>query len=220
MEVNTTMTVCPNGHHYDSAKYSSCPRCGAGSAANFPKTEDVSSPAVAANYESGEFSHTQPVYGVNVGYMTEPADGAKPFKPTMPVQEEQNLFPPTVFAPGYNSDIPPVVGWLVCIEGESKGRDYRLHHEYNSIGREKGDIVIEGDNSISRENQARILYSRNKFFFSHYEGKTSEDINGEIVLTPRELHSYDIISIGSTKLMFVAFCGEKFEWPGETDENA
>ena len=28
-----------------------------------------------------------------------------------------------------------VTGWLVCVKGPEKGRDYRLHHGFNRLGR-------------------------------------------------------------------------------------
>ena len=49
----------------------------------------------------------------------------------------------------------PVVTWLVCIDGPSKGRDYRIHSQNNFIGRSRSmDICIEGDNTISSERSA------------------------------------------------------------------
>ena len=35
--------------------------------------------------------------------------------------------------------LDPVVGWLVCIAGPDKGRDYRIHSERNFLGREGCD---------------------------------------------------------------------------------
>ncbi len=53
----------------------------------------------------------------------------------------------------------PVVGWLVCIEGATKGTDYRIHSQNNYIGRSaKMDISIPEDSHISAENSAIIAY--------------------------------------------------------------
>jgi hypothetical protein len=44
-------------------------------------------------------------------------------------------------------------------------------------------------------------------------------LNDEEVTVPTELKPYDIIELGQTKLMFVPFCGEHFQWgstPPET----
>lgn len=48
--------------------------------------------------------------------------------------------------------IDPVTGWLVCIEGASKGRDYKIMTEKNFLGRsETMDIQILGDNHIAKK---------------------------------------------------------------------
>ena len=50
-------------------------------------------------------------------------------------------------------NIDPVVGWLTCIEGAEKGKDFRIVSERNFIGRgDDMDIQLTGDNSISRKN--------------------------------------------------------------------
>ena len=46
-------------------------------------------------------------------------------------------------------NIDPVVGWLTCIEGAEKGKDFRIVSERNFIGRgDDMDIQLTGDNSI------------------------------------------------------------------------
>lgn len=109
----------------------------------------------------------------------------------------------------------PVVGWLVCVEGLNKGRDYRLHSDNNFIGRDESmDVVIDGDDAISRRNHARLTYDpeSGKYYFAQEEGRSIVKINGQVVLCAVELQAYDVIETGATKLMFVPLCGEKFQW--------
>lgn len=48
-----------------------------------------------------------------------------------------------------DSKVDPVVGWLVCIAGSEKGKDFRIVSERNFLGRGEGmDIGIEGDMNI------------------------------------------------------------------------
>lgn len=111
--------------------------------------------------------------------------------------------------------IDPVVGWLVCVEGPEKGRDYRIRSEKNAIGRgEEMDIVIKGDETISRSNHAFIIYNPKKRTFRIQAGESRGLVylNGEEVAVSEELKPYDAIEIGQTRLLFVPFCGEKFEW--------
>ncbi len=115
-----------------------------------------------------------------------------------------------------DTDIASVVGWLVVIEGKGIGRDLRVVAGMNSIGRDKNNkISINfGDNSISRENHATVIYDykNNKFFFQHGGGQNLSYLNDSVVLQPMELNKGDVIGLGDTKLMFVPFCSEQFSW--------
>jgi FHA domain len=110
----------------------------------------------------------------------------------------------------------PVVGWLVTISGPFKGKDYRLFSGYNSIGRSnKNKIHIAGDESISREKQAIIIYDHKniKYYIQHNESENLSYINSNPVLQPTEIKKGDKITIGKTEFLFVPFCDSTFSWP-------
>ena len=116
--------------------------------------------------------------------------------------------------------IDPVVGWLVAINGAEKGRDYRIHSDNNYIGRsEKMDICIRGDDTISRVNHAVIAYDTRErmFYFAPGEGRSINRVNGKAMLGTVILNPYDELEIGVTKLIFIPFCGERFEWKSENN---
>jgi hypothetical protein len=109
----------------------------------------------------------------------------------------------------------PVVGWLVCIEGQDRGRDYRIRSEKNFIGRsEKMHICIHGDETISRENHAIVSYNPRSHSFKLLPGESRGLVylNKEEVDIPKTLQPYDEIEMGKTKLIFVPLCGEQFTW--------
>lgn len=109
----------------------------------------------------------------------------------------------------------PVVGWLACVAGPSRGKSYTVRGGVNAIGRsERMDIVITGDLKISSENHAKISYSdkHNRFNLLPGEGRNIVYLNDEEVFTPMPLNAYDLIDFGETKLLFVPLCGEKFTW--------
>ena len=111
-----------------------------------------------------------------------------------------------------------VTGWLVIMDGKNAGRDYRIHTGYNYIGKEKGDIRIEGDQCISREKDSQIFYDNETgvFYLSHVNGANALRVNGEPVVSGSvKLNAYDILTIGKTHLIFVPLCGEKFKWGEE-----
>jgi len=193
---------CPNGHFFDPGKSPNCPHCEGGSA-----NVSVTQPAQGA---------IQPEGGVGV---TVPATSAQqPFN-TVPVNSGPSDDGVTMIG-GYKPTIgiDPVVGWLVCVDGKEKGRDHRIHAEYNYIGRaESMDICIRDDEQISRDKHAIIVYDPQSrmYFFSKGTGQARGIVrhNGAPVMgTERELKAYDTIEIGQSKFIFVPLCGEGFDW--------
>jgi hypothetical protein len=152
-------------------------------------------------------------------------DNASPAAVCPPVEERPSRVPPadddhTVALVKKKIGIDPVVGWLVCVEGAEKGKDYRIHTEKNKIGRsENMDIIIKSDSSISRENHAFIVFNPRQNIFRVQSGESRGLIyvNGEEVLASRELAVSDIIEIGEGKYRFVPFCGENFTWDAATE---
>ncbi|MDN5305228.1 MAG: hypothetical protein PWP46_2115 [Fusobacteriaceae bacterium] len=108
-----------------------------------------------------------------------------------------------------------VVGWLVCIAGPDKGKDYQIRSEKNFIGRsDEMHIQIQGDNSISRRNHAIISYNpiERNFVLIPGEGRGIIYKNMEAIYTPTPLNAYETIEMGKSKFIFVPLCGDYFEW--------
>lgn len=108
----------------------------------------------------------------------------------------------------------PVVGWLVCVSGPDKGRDYRIHSGRNFIGRAfNNDISLPGDSSISRNNEGYIIYEphKNNFIIMNGEG-TNIHINGKVLMEPHVLEETDKITVGSYEFDFVAYCKGENKW--------
>lgn len=116
--------------------------------------------------------------------------------------------------------IDPVVGWLVCLNGTDKGKDYRLHSERNFIGRaENMDVALLHDSTVSRENHAILSFNPKNGSFRILAGDSRGLVylNSEEVLTPQELKPYDIIELGESKLLFLPLCGTEFSWDKKDD---
>ncbi|MCC8082329.1 MAG: hypothetical protein LIO80_10060 [Lachnospiraceae bacterium] len=231
------MRKCAKGHYYDGDVNATCPECAKemrGGAA-YGATE------AASGGGFGGIGATEPVSGGGFDEVgaTEPVSpmsgGSGGMGDTLPPD------PPiggqgmnTMFAGGGNNgvlDYPddvtqpitpnqtegfnPVVGWLVCTDGPDRGNDHRIRAGYNQIGRaEYMDICIRGDYNISREKHALIAYDDQEktFFFGPSEGKNIVRLNDRMVMMPTEIHPYDILTVGSSKLIFVPLCGEHFDW--------
>ena len=117
-----------------------------------------------------------------------------------------------------DSTIDPVVGWLTCIEGHDKGKDYRIVSERNFIGRgENMDIQISGDTMISRKNHCSISYNpkQRKFMLTPGDSNGLIYLNGEAVYNTVELRAYSVMEMGESKFVFVNLCGDYFDWEKE-----
>ena len=103
----------------------------------------------------------------------------------------------------------PIVGWLELPDGKR-----RLLDAETRIGRAaKNNITLEDDSQISRHH-ATIRHLDTAFILSDLGSANGVRVNGEPVLTPRELRDNDRIEIGNTPLRFIL--APLSEIPGET----
>lgn len=119
------------------------------------------------------------------------------------------------------AQLEPVVGWLVCIEGLNRGRDYCVRSGQNSIGRApENDICISGDPGISRERHVLITYdsATRTFCLTPGYSRALARVNGHPLLSSTPLKLHDQIELGVTKLLFVPFCGDAFSWTNAADD--
>lgn len=116
-------------------------------------------------------------------------------------------------------EIQPVTGWLVCIEGPRRGKDYKIREGKNFVGRaDNMQIRIIGDNEISRVNHAVIVYDKKNRTTHLLPGDSMglAYLNGEAVFTPLELTSFSVVEMGQSKFLFIPLCGEHFEWESQS----
>jgi len=117
----------------------------------------------------------------------------------------------------------PVVGWIVCIAGIRQGKDYKLHAGKNFIGRaDDMDVQILGDDQISRRNHAVIVYDPKKRETTLLPGESQGLVylDGDVVFLPTVIEAYAKIEMGSSKFVFIPFCGEHFAWDNHPEEAA
>lgn len=165
-----------------------------------------------AAFRSGVPNVTVPINQPNPGVGAQDYGVTTPVVPKDWVKDKENGG-----AAEQNVPFRPVVGWLVCIEGNSKGADYRIHSQNNFIGRgQHMDICITGDNTISAERAAAIAYDarENMFFFGVGNSHNLVYVNGKVILNTVVLQPFDELTIGETKLLFVPLCSERFTWNG------
>lgn len=213
---------CKNGHSYDPSITPECPECASLGGHTVPLV-GVSMDTPTGNWgmpntwgAPDPIGKTQPVQGSTMPVNPQPSSWADAedyktagfvsdsYNPTMPVNHAKEA-----------SAIRPVTGWLVCLEGAERGKDFRLHTDMNYIGRSKSnDVVLGSDPTVSRERHAMIAYdNRGKmFFFAPANGASLVRQNGKPVLSTVELKAGDRLEIGEGTYLFVPLCGDSFEW--------
>ena len=111
--------------------------------------------------------------------------------------------------------VRPVCGWIVCIEGPRRGKDYKIHEGKNFVGRaDDMDIQILGDNGISRRNHAVLVYDPKRHETVLLPGDSTGIVyhNDAALYAPVVLSVYDVIEMGKSKFLFIPFCGDHFRW--------
>ncbi|HKV53287.1 MAG TPA: FHA domain-containing protein [Candidatus Binataceae bacterium] len=189
------MVRCNRGHFYSPAQHSSCPYCGVKVDLDKFETQVVHQPGAAAAAGA--------------------APGASPGPAVVPPQAAESEPGVTRVVQRLGSGVDPVVGWLVCVVGPDKGRDFRIHGQRNFIGRAPSmDIVVEHDDSVSRDKHAIVTYEprKNEFWLAPGESSGLVYLNSELVNGPERLKARDIVEIGRTRLMFFPLCDEQFRW--------
>ena len=193
---------CDNGHFYDNELYEICPHCGAQT-----RNDDVT---VALTQAAGEDSVTQAQIGD--GESTSLTDAVKQATGGKIESGDDSV---TVGYYDKSLGVEPVVGWLVCVEGNNIGSDYRLKSGRNFIGRAPSmDIAISEDETVSRDRHAILVYEPKSHVFLVQAGESKElcYLNDKVVLSTDEIKVNDILTVGATKLMFFPCCNKAFNW--------
>ncbi len=210
------MRKCEHGHYYDASVHASCPYCN--SVRDTEKTVAMGMPPVYQPPVQGmEGNGLEATVAMGVPAPSAAGEKTEAFgvPVSFPVRQEEEDEGKTVAMFSTEQGIDPVVGWFVCLEGKEKGKEYRIHADNNFIGRSrKMDICIEGDETISRENQAILTYdgTDRTFYFSPGEGRSIVRVNKKAILQTTKLSAYDKVTIGKTELLFLPLCGEEFAW--------
>ncbi|MDD3253278.1 MAG: FHA domain-containing protein [Lachnospiraceae bacterium] len=189
---------CGKGHYYDDSKFSQCPHCGI-----FLDGEDDKTVAMAEP-SGDDFNKT---LAITAGK----TDGRQPAAFVRPTVDEDDKTI-SLYAETKGEDF--IVGWLVCIEGPEKGRDYRLHQGFNRVGRGYNmDVAMVEDSGISREPEFAVVYDeKGNSFYAVQQPAGNAYLNGTTLEGAVPLKTGDVMKTGNTQFEFIAFCREGRVW--------
>lgn len=180
---------CEKGHFYDKDKYNRCPVC-------HPNEDENEEDRTPGNRE--EAREPREFY-----LRWKEAEESGDENRTVLDEESEKLIAHCF-----------ITGWLVCVEGPERGRDYRIRYGFNRIGRShKMDICIFEDDQITRDVHCSIVYENknNEFLLIPGKGSLTWKEN-ELVNQPVKLSTGDRFRIGETILEFIAFCRDNIKW--------
>ena len=148
-----------------------------------------------------------PRSGVNTGPATK---GIRWYGAAAPTVQPAGVTEAT--AASRTTQIHPVTGWLVVVDGPGKGSAAQLGFGHNTIGRGPAMRVRLdfGDRKISRDTHATLTYDPKGNAFYLQQGKNLAYIEDEPVLNPVLLEAGTLIGLGDTTLRFVPFCDDAF----------
>lgn len=174
---------CSHNHYYDNEKFDECPHC---QRLNQNSSNDESATVSMDNTEE----ITQELQSLIGNYSEEKTVGLYARKGFL-----------------------PVVGWLVCVEGGERGRDYKINAGRNFAGRSHSmDIVLSDDPMISREKHFSIAYDPHSISYVVIPDRGDTYVNGKRITEPLSLTDGDVIEVGETKLVFIPFCTKERTW--------
>ena len=211
------LTLCENGHYYDTDKFNNCPYC--------KRVQNDK-----AKYESLIPGH--PSFDIDYdGGMDDDATVAMPAGGTGFPQfngrimlggqkragiyggEAEDMTVGFLASPLKGNSY--ITGWLVEVEGPAAGRDYRIYHGNNWLGTDHSmDVIIyEGDSSVAEKEHCAVVYDGkfNNFYVKPGSGGITF-LNGAILEEPKQIILGDRITVGNCTFEFIPFCREGYKW--------
>jgi pSer/pThr/pTyr-binding forkhead associated (FHA) protein len=97
---------------------------------------------------------------------------------------------------------PALVGWLVVMDGEDRGKDYRLREGQNILGSGGSVDVVIADKTISTKH-ASVRYRDRKFLLTDLDSTNGTYLNDNAeAISREELRDNDLLRLGGVCLRF------------------
>lgn len=125
----------------------------------------------------------------------------------------------TVAASGLKMDAQQkryVVGWLVGLNGPTRGESFPVRMGRNVIGRDRrSDIVITDDQASSHHADLVFRPEEKRFILMDHNSTNGTYVNEMEIEPRRDLAAEDVIRIGAHRFLFTPLCHDGFHWDDE-----
>jgi FHA domain len=208
---------CENGHFIDES-WDICPYCPQD--ASEPEIPVVRPRAVelpsaapvpitrAAAAAAGPARPPEPRRGTSPGAVAV-ASAAFDSDPPQPMER-------TVAASKLDSQKRYVVGWLVSLNGPSRGESFPVRMGRNVIGRDRrSDIVVQDDQASSHHADLVFRPEEKRFILMDHNSTNGTYVNEAEIEPRRDLMAKDVVRIGSHRYIFAPLCHDGFHWDDE-----
>ncbi|PYQ30541.1 MAG: hypothetical protein DMF56_06950 [Acidobacteria bacterium] len=109
-----------------------------------------------------------------------------------------------------------VVGWLIGLNGASRGESFPVRMGRNVIGRDRrSDVVIVDDQASSHHADLVFRPEERRFILMDHNSTNGTYVNETEIEPRRDLIGKDVIRIGSHRFLFMPLCHDGFFWDDE-----
>lgn len=207
---------CDNGHFIDET-WDICPYC---------PVEAVEQPVAVVQPRTAEVPRpARPAAAPPKPAAAQPAAGARrepvtaPVTPSAVSAAEPAPMERTVAAQRLESAAQAkryVVGWLVGLDGSSRGESFALRMGRNVLGRDRrADVVVNDDQASSHHADLVFRPEERRFILMDHNSTNGTYVN-DVEITPRtDLSPRDVVRVGNHRYLFIPLCREGFFWDEE-----
>ena len=222
------MIQCPYGHHYDDTLFDECPWC-----------KRIDTWEKENRQESGSSNHTVFMFDENgvedddrtVLLMEDDEDDH--YERTVLLYDDDDkeekatdrqMIQPEkpVFSKQRQDEVTPelLTGWLVYVNGNKRGRAITLGQKDTLLGQdESGEVIVLEEEELLQA-YAVVVYESDvrEFYIKPGKKRCLFYAGDNAVYNRTSLKSGDMVEIGQSKMIFVPFCNETFDWDDDKEE--
>ena len=109
-----------------------------------------------------------------------------------------------------------VVGWLIGLNGSTRGESYPVRMGRNVLGRDRrSDIIVNDDQASSHHADLVFRPEERRFILMDHNSTNGTYVNEAEIEPRRDLAGRDVIRIGSQKFLFMPLIQDGFYWDEE-----